>query len=87
MSKKVDFVLNLPGLNEIMKSKPMKDHLQTAGEAVAGASGIECGVRVHDGSWASLANVYPASKEAALENYKHNNIVKALYSVGLSVKE
>lgn len=76
MSAKVE--LNMPGLNELMKSEPIQEALTAAGEAVAAASGIECGVRTHVASWVAIANVYPASKDAAKENYQNNALVKGL---------
>ena len=79
----VDFRLNLAGLNELMKSPEMKEHLQQAGEAVAIATGDDYGVRVHDADFVSIANVFPNSKEAAEDNYENNTLLKALLSVGL----
>lgn len=82
----VDFKLNLPGLNELMKSPEMKAHLQKAGDAVASAAGGEYGVRVHDANWVSIANVYPETQKAAKDNYENNTLLKALNSVGLRVR-
>lgn len=84
---KVDFKLNLAGLNELMKSPEMQSALQQAGSAVAGSAGVDYGVRVHQASFVAIANVYPDSKEAAADNYKNNSLLKALGSVGLSMKK
>ena len=83
---KVEFKLNLPGLNELMKSPEMQACLQEAGDAVAQLAGEEYGVRVHDATFVSIANVYPETEKAAKENYENNTLVKALWSVGLSAK-
>ena len=77
------FVLNLRGLNELMKSEEMKAVLKEAGAAVAEAAGSEYAHRVHDASFVSICNVYPDSKKAAHENYKENSLLKAVGSVGL----
>ena len=82
---KVDFKLNLPGLNELMKSPEMQAALQGAGNAVAGIAGDDYGVRVHQASFVAIANVYPNSKKAAEDNYKNNTLVKALGASGLSM--
>ena len=86
MAGKTKFELNLPGLNELMKSEEMKAALLEAGQAVAGAAGPEYGVRVHDANWVSIANVYPDSKEAAKDNYENNTLLKALGSAGLRMR-
>lgn len=86
MAGKTKFELNLPGLNELMKSEEMNAALIEAGQAVASAAGSEYGVRVHDANWVSIANVYPDSKEAAKDNYENNTLLKALGSVGLRMR-
>lgn len=83
---KVDFKLNLPGLNELMKSPEMMAVLEQAGNTVAGIAGDDYGVRVHQASFVAIANVYPDSKKAAADNYKNNSLVRALGASGLSMK-
>lgn len=75
---KVTVRLNLAGVNEVMKSAPIQAALTEAGNAVAARSGIECGVRTHVADYIAITNVYPASAEAARENYQTNALVKAL---------
>ena len=82
----VDFKLNLPGLNELMKSPEMQAALQDAGNAVSNVAGGDYGVRVHQASFVAIANVYPNTKRAAKDNYENNTLVKALGAVGLSMK-
>lgn len=84
---KVEFELNLSGLNELMKSPEMQSALDEAGAAVAQAAGAEYAHRVHTASFVSIANVYPDSKEAAKENYETNSLLKAIGSVGLSMSK
>lgn len=79
----VKFELNLPGLNELMKSPEMESALDAAGAAVANAAGTDYGYRVHQASFVSICNVYPDSKEAAKENYEENTLLKAIGAVGL----
>lgn len=82
---KVDFKLNLPGLNELMKSPEMVSVLEQAGNTVANIAGDDYGVRVHQATFVAIANVYPDSKKAAADNYKNNTLVKALGASGLSM--
>ena len=83
----VKFELNISGLQELMKSAEMQAQLEAAGQAVAQAAGGDYGTRVHQASYVAIANVYPASKEAARKNYKDNTLLKALSSAGLSMSK
>lgn len=87
MVKDVEFELNLPGLNELMKSSAMQSVLETAGRSVASNAGVDYGTRVHTASYVAIANVYPDSKEAAIENAESNSLLKALGSAGLSMRK
>lgn len=87
MVKKVRFELNLPGLNELMKSSEMQSALQAAGNAVAKAAGGDYGVNVHTANWVAITNVYPNSKDAAKENAENNTLLKGLSGAGLSMKK
>lgn len=84
MANDVKFKLNLPGLNELMKSPEMQSALLEAGQAVAQAAGNDYAAEVHAANWIAISNVYPDSKRAAHENFKDNTLLKALGSVGLS---
>ena len=87
MSKKVEIRLNLPGINAVMKSQPIRDALQAAGDAVAsGASGMDgsdYAASTHLANWIAVANVFPNSKEAAHRNFRDNTLLKALGGAGL----
>ena len=85
MAKDVKFKLNLPGLNELMKSSEMQSALLDAGRAVASSAGSDYAAEVHTANWIAISNVYPDSKKAANENFRHNTLLKALGSVGLSM--
>lgn len=80
-----DFELNLPGLNELMKSPEMQAVLTQAGNAVASAAGGDYGVRTHVASFVAIANVYPNSAKAAKDNFESNTLVKALGAAGLTM--
>ena len=80
-----DFELNLPGLNELMKSAEMQAILTQAGNAVASAAGGDYGVRTHVASFVAIANVYPNSAKAAKDNFENNTLVKSLGAAGLSM--
>lgn len=87
MCGKMKFELNLAGLNELMKSEKMESCLMEAGRAVATASGVGYESDVHKASFVSIANVYPATKEAARKNRKENTLLKGLGSSGLSMNK
>lgn len=84
---KVKFELNLPGLNELMKSEPMKEVLLDAAKQVASNAGEGYKAGVHTGYWIGIANVYPETKEASRNNLENNVLLKALGSVGLRMKK
>ena len=82
----VDFKLNLPGLNELMKSPEMQAHLARAGSAVASAAGGDYEHKTYVIRYVAVENIFPASKEAAIDNSRNNTLIKALESAGLSMK-
>ena len=86
MAKKAEFKLNISGLNELMKSPAMQSCLSAAGQAVANAAGSDYSIRTHVATWVAITNVFPDSQEAAKENYEDNTLLKALGSVGLSMR-
>lgn len=83
----VKFELDLKGLNEVMKSSEMQSALMEAGQAVANAAGSDYEAEVHTASYVAISNVYPASKDAAKENYESNTLLKAAQSVGLGMEK
>ena len=87
MGKKVTFELNLPGLNELMKSKEMQGALDEAGQAVAQAAGEGYEVENKTGRYIAFSNVSPESQAAKKDNYENNTLLKAVGSVGLKMKK
>ena len=83
---KAEFKLNLPGLNELMKSPEMQAHLAKAGEAVARAAGADYDHQTYVINWVAVENIFPASEAAAHENFEENTLLKALGAAGLSRK-
>ena len=81
------FELNLPGLNDLMKSSEMQEVLDDAGETVASLAGDEYAASPKTGRWVGFSNVYPNSKKAARENYKENTLLKALFASGLRTRK
>ena len=77
---KVKFELNLKGLNELMKSPEMQKILDDKGEQAARAAGTDYDKRTHLGDYTAITNVYPTTKEAAIDNAENNTLLKALYS-------
>lgn len=82
MSKKgnVKVVLNMAGLNEIMKSPEMQAHLQKAGERVAQKAGPGFEAHTHVADYTALCYVDPVTREAEKDNYENNTLLKAVSS-------
>lgn len=83
----VKFELNLPGLNELMKSPEMQAVLDSAGAQVASIAGSDYAASPNTGRWIGFSNVYPNSKRAAHENFKDNTLIKALSASGLRMSK
>ena len=62
---RVDFKLNLKGLNQLMKSVEMQEALEENAKEMIERAGSGYEKRVHNAKWVSIANVYPNTKEAA----------------------
>lgn len=82
---KVEVKLNLPGINEVMKSPEILSAVESAGEAVAGYAGADYATKSGTINWIAYCNVYPDSKEAAKENFEDNTLIKAVSAVGLKL--
>lgn len=82
---KVVVKLNLQGINEVMKSPEIQAACRAAAEGVGSASGIETAVSSGTIRYIAYANVYPASKDAAKENFEDNVLLKAISSAGLKL--
>lgn len=87
MGKKVDFKLNLPGLNELMKGPAMQSELQSKGKQVeAAARGMcpegEYKTRTVSGRWIATTFVSVENYEAMKDSYENNTLLKALYGGG-----
>ncbi len=79
---KANFKLNLPGLNELMKSTEMAEVLNTAADQIAAKCGEGYEVeRAHPISFVGIASVRAKTIEAKIDNRKHNTILKAAGSV------
>lgn len=87
MVKFEKFELNLPGLNELMKSPEMQSVLDQAGEQVARAAGSDYASSPKTGNYIGFSNVYPNSARAAHENYENNTLLKALSASGMRMSK
>lgn len=81
-----DFELNLPGLNQIMKSQEMQAHLQQACDRVAKAAGSGHGTRVGVASFTAIGNVFADNRDTAYDDLRHNNLTAALSKAGLRMR-
>lgn len=72
------FVLNLKGLNDLRKSKEMQDVLSRYGAQKAAQAGDGYASATHVFTKRAVCNVYPATKEAAHDNYENNTLEKVI---------
>lgn len=82
MSKNVKFVLDIKGLNELMKSEWFQGVLNETAEGVvsrAEAQGLSASYRTHLGSFTAITNVYPDDEESIKKNLQDNSLAIALY--------
>ena len=85
MSKDVRFVLDIHGLNDLMKSEWMQNEINEVAEQVVGrgtSNGTDLEYRTHLGSFTAITNVFPATEEAAKKNLDDNSLAVALYGGG-----
>ena len=79
---KANFKLNIPGLNELMKSTEMAEVLNTAADQIAAKCGEGYEVeRAHPISFVGIASARADTIEAKVDNRKNNTILKAAGSV------
>lgn len=75
---KVNFKLNLPGLNQIMKSAEMKSELTRYGQQVASRAGDGYESETVEADFVALARISPANYEAVRDNEENNTLLKSL---------
>lgn len=74
----VKFKLNLPGLNELMKSAAMQGVLNSAASAIAGSAGKGYEVETaHNINFIAIASVKAATREARKDCNENNALLKA----------
>ena len=83
---KVDFKLDLPGLNQLMKSPEMQSILTEKGAKVMStANGIaqdkdaKYGMDTKTINWIAVTRVRAENSAAIKENLENNTLLKALY--------
>lgn len=81
MSKKYTFRLNLPGLNQLMKSAPMQSALNSAANSISAMAGDGFETEsAHPISFIAIASVGAATYEARKNNSDNNTLLKAVGS-------
>jgi len=80
---KVDFKLDLKGLNQLMSGPEVQSVLQSKGNEVASRARAMCpkgeyNTRTVTGRWISTTFVSAENFEAIRDGYKHNTLLKAL---------
>ena len=85
--KKVDFKLNIWGLNELMKSDEMQGIVKAAADGIAKDASAMSGEKYDSDmrviSFVAVGTAFPGSKEAAHDNYENNTLLKAKGRSGL----
>lgn len=79
MSKNVRFVLNLPGLNTLMKSGEMQSILNEAAQSIAAdcGDGYEAVIeQAHPISFIAIASVKTKNKKGRFDNNQNNTLLK-----------
>lgn len=83
--RKVDFKLNLPGLNQLMKSPEMQSILSEKGAEVmarananAQISDAEYSMDTKTINWIAVTTVRADNGAAVYENYENNTLLKSL---------
>lgn len=81
---KIEFKLNLAGLNALMKSAEMQAVLDSAASRIASAAGSGYEVEAaHPISFVAIAAVHARTYEARRENSENNTLLKAAGGVKL----
>ena len=83
------FEFDLGGLRELMKSPEMSSQLQEAGWAAVNAADSSCVgymTDLHIAPFTAVCTVYPGTKEAGLDNYLNNTLLKAVQATGLKMR-
>ena len=80
---RVDFKLDIRGLNALMKSGEVQAELQSKGNEVASRARAMCpegeySVRTYPINWIAVCNVSAENYEAIRDGYEHNTLLKAL---------
>ena len=93
----VDFVvekieLNLPGLNELMKSEPIQGALEKATKAVAKeaeriSGNSYSGRKARKLNWLAMANAGATGSDPEGEEMDNNYLLKAVGACGLSTRK
>ena len=83
------FEFNIEGLRELMKSPAMGSQLQEAGQmavSAADASAPGYATDLHIAPYTAVCTVYPSTREAGLDNYLNNTLLKAVQGTGLRMR-
>lgn len=78
MSKKVKVKLNSNGVRQLLKSQEMRDVLEGYGARTATNAGYGYAYSTHTTEQRAIVNVYPTTREAAIENAEDNTLLRAL---------
>ena len=78
MSSNTRIEINYAGVGELLKSAEMAALMEQFGVQIAARAGSDYAVRVHNSGQRQIANVYPASEEAARDNYENKTLIRAL---------
>lgn len=75
---KVDIELNEKGVQELLKSPEMQEILERYGAQKSMQAGNGYSFEVHEYQKRAVCNIYPDTREAALDNYENNTLLKVI---------
>lgn len=78
MSKRVKVKLNSDGIRQLLKSQEMRTVLEGYGDRVVSNAGAGYSYSTHTTEQRAIVNVYPTTKETAIENAEDNTLLRSL---------
>ena len=84
-----NFVFNMAGLRELMKTGGMQGALTEAGQAVkniADGSAVGYDINTHVAPLTAVCTVYTGSFDAIIDNAENNTLLRAAQGAGLSMR-
>lgn len=78
---RAEIILDSDGIRELLHSEELSALVQAKAESMAQAAGEGWETRAHDSGQRTIVNVFPATKEAAADNWENNTAERMIESV------